>query len=105
MIFRAREIVARNAAADRRTFESLLLDRGLEHRRREIRELHRQRREGAEAVRLLRAQLGELFVVVLADRLRLVALARYQNGLIDRISMSIAIASMSARRLSMACRR
>src|SRR5437588_12763645 len=35
-ILLAREIVARNAAADRRAFEPLLLDRGLEHLRGKI---------------------------------------------------------------------
>ena len=70
VILVARKIVAQHAAADGGAFQALLLDRGFQHGHREIGRLHRQRRKGAETVRLLRAQLGELLVVDLADLLR-----------------------------------
>ena len=69
VIFLVGEIITQHAGADRRALEPLLLHRGLEHLCRQVGRLHRQRGKRREAVGLGAAQLGELLVVDLADRL------------------------------------
>ena len=74
MIFLAREVGARHAAADRRTTQPLFLHSGLELLDRQIRVLQCQRGEAGKAIGLGSAQLSEFLVLNFDDLSRQVAI-------------------------------
>ena len=94
------EVLAQHAAADRGALQPLLLHRGLELLHGEVGILQAERGKGRKAVRSCGAKLRELLVVELRRSWpRYRGPCRYQNGLIDSTSMSIAMASMPLRRV------
>ena len=100
MKFRIGEFHAVDDAADRRPLQPLFLHRGLQFLHREFGRLQGERGEGGKPVGLGGAELGQLFVLQLHDLAGEIAVAPYQNGLIDSTSMSTACASIAASRLS-----
>jgi hypothetical protein len=100
VIFLVGEIIAEHAAADRGALQALLLHRGFQHLRREIGSLHRQRREGRRSGPGFEPHSSASFSLLILQIASATSRSlRYQNGLIDRISMSIAIASISLQAL------
>src|SRR6202023_1024187 len=67
MEFRIRQLLAIDAAADQRAAQSELPDRNFELLGGEIRVLQGNRRQADEAVRLCRADVGELLILQLDD--------------------------------------